>query len=420
MITQKEREYLRRLAGRQREIAESENNRTLEKRWKRHNQLESEQPLMVIEIETFWDDVKPDFFCENPDARAMEERIQMLLTAHDLIGDDRVIPDFHAVPLTVHTDNFGIALEKETPRETGGIAYQYRHPITDLSRDLSKLRPSHFSHQLQEARRQADLAEEVFGDLLPVRIENNSLLWYTGLTQRVVELMGMENYFLAMYDTPDELHEMMRFLTDDVIRYIRWQESEGILTPNWGCQYAGSSNFGFTDQLPSHPVSNTDLRKGKTDVHMEDLWLNTNSQETVGISRDMFEEFVLPYYREICKEAGLVYYGCCEPVHDIFSGGLDTLPHLRKLSVSPWCNEESIGEQLQGKGVIYSRKPSPNFLGVVPELDEEAFCNHIRRTLRAAKGLELEMIFRDIYTVKGNPQKLHRAVKLVRRCIEEV
>ena len=231
-------------------------------------------------------------------------------------------------------------------------------------------------------------------------------------------MMGMENYFLAMYDFPEELHQLMRFITDDVLRFIRWQESEGVLTPNWGCQYAGSSNFGFTDQLPRHSLHNVNLRNGPTDICLSDLWLNTNSQETVGISRDMFEEFALPYYKEICSQAGLVYYGCCEPVHNLFSNGLDMLPNLRKLSISPWCDEDSISQQLQNKNIVYSRKPSPNYLGTTYELNEENFRNHILNTLRAAKGLNIEFIFRDIYTLKGNPTKLNQAIKVMRNCID--
>ena len=124
-----------------------------------------------------------------------------------------------------------------------------------------------------------------------------------------------------------------------------------------------------------------------------------DSQETVGISPDMFEEFIFPCYQKIASQFGLLSYGCCEPVHPIWERCLSKLPNLRKISISPWCDEEYMGEQLRGSHVIYHRKPSPNFLGVDEILDEDAFRAHIRRSLTAAAGCEMEITQRDVYTI---------------------
>lgn len=416
MISAQEREYLRTLAARQKELAESDRNRELEKRWTAHNALQKGEPLAVIETETFWKEICPPLRCTDPDARAIEERILFHLVPAELIGDDRMVPAAHRVPLQVQVEEFGIKKEKQTSSDASSAAYQYKHPLQDLETDLDLLKPSTFSHNLSAARAQADLAEDIFGDILPVEIENQSLLWHVMPTQKVVDLMGMENYFMSMYDTPDELHQLMRFITDDLIRCIRWEEEEGILTPNWADHYAGSSNFGYTSLLPASEKKNIDLRRGKTDIKMRDLWLNINSQESVGISREMFEEFVLPYYKELCAQAGLVYYGCCEPVHGIFTGGLDQIGNIRKLSISAWCDEASIAEQLKGKNIIYSRKPSANFLGVGEQLDEDAFRAYMQKTMDLTRDLNVEVIFRDVYTLSGNTGKLKTALRILREC----
>ena len=149
-----------------------------------------------------------------------------------------------------------------------------------------------------------------------------------------------------------------------------------------------------------------------------DLWLNINSQETVSISPRMYGRFVFPYYRDLCEPFGLVYYGCCEPVHDIWKDYVSKLPHLRKVSISAWCNEEFMGEALQGSRVIYSRKPSPTFVGVGTTFDAEGFRAHIAKTLRAARGCKAEIIFRDIYTVSGDRTKPGQAVRITREAIE--
>ena len=78
-----------------------------------------------------------------------------------------------------------------------------------------------------------------------------------------------------------------------------------------------------------------------------------------------------------------------------------------------------MGDVLRGTNIIYSRKPKPNFVGVDPIFQEDAFREHINRTLHAAKGCTVEFVFRDIYTLKGEPMRARRAVQIVREQIEK-
>ena len=144
-----------------------------------------------------------------------------------------------------------------------------------------------------------------------------------------------------------------------------------------------------------------------------------NSQETVSISPKMFHDFVFPSYERLANEFGLIYYGCCEPVSAIWDD-IRRLQHLRKASVSPWCDQAFMGEALRRSKVIFSRKPSPNYLGVVSAFDEEAYTKHIDETLTAARGCELEIIHRDIYALHGNTAKVKRAVEIIRREIDRL
>jgi hypothetical protein len=144
-----------------------------------------------------------------------------------------------------------------------------------------------------------------------------------------------------------------------------------------------------------------------------------DSQETVGISPDMYNEFIFPYYKKISDLFGLFSYGCCEPVDPIWDRSLSKCDNLRKVSISPWCNEEFMGEKLKGSKVIYHRKPSPNFIGVGQELNEEAWRQHIIKTLKAAQGCHLEITQRDIYSLGGDINKPRRAVRIIRELIDE-
>lgn len=127
----------------------------------------------------------------------------------------------------------------------------------------------------------------------------------------------------------------------------------------------------------------------------------------------MYHEFIAPYFSRMAEEFGLLYYGCCEPIHLYWDRDISRYPNLRKASISPWCNEEIMAERLSGGNVIYSRKPSPNYLGIKKEFDEEAFRKYIRHTADLTKECKTEYIFRDIYRLNGNLEKLKRAVQIV-------
>jgi hypothetical protein len=256
--------------------------------------------------------------------------------------------------------------------------------------------------------------EDCIGDILPVHIENHSFRWHVAPSAKVVYLMGLEKMMMALIDDPDEMHALFAYLRDNILAFARWQEREGLLTLNNGNHYIGAGSYGFTNELPT-----PETRAGGP-VKLHDLWLNMNSQETVGISPRMYRKFIHPYYSAIAEHFGLVYYGCCEPVHEVWDCCVSKLPHLRKVSVSPWCDENYMGEALRGSGIIYSRKPSPNFIGVGTEFDTESFRSHIHNTLNSARGCALEFIFRDVYTLSGDTSKPGRAVAITRQLIDEI
>ena len=149
------------------------------------------------------------------------------------------------------------------------------------------------------------------------------------------------------------------------------------------------------------------------------MWWNVNSQETVGVSPDMYKEFFYPYYKDLAEHFGITYYGCCEPMHDIWDDCICNLPNLRKVSINPWTDQEFMAEKLRGSQIIYSRKPSPNYLGIRYEFNQDEYREHIAETLRIAKGCEMEFICRDVYNLNGNQEKMGQAVRIIREEIEK-
>ena len=76
-----------------------------------------------------------------------------------------------------------------------------------------------------------------------------------------------------------------------------------------------------------------------------------------------------------------------------------------------------MGAALRNRNIIYHRKPSSNFLGLGDTLDEDAFREHITKTLKAAQGCTLEITQRDIYTIHRNEAKVRRYMEIIREQI---
>ena len=127
-------------------------------------------------------------------------------------------------------------------------------------------------------------------------------------------------------------------------------ESEGLIVPNTDNQLAGPRAYGYVSDLPD-PDSTGPAR-------LSDLWCWAESQETTMMSPAMFRDFFLPYIARVTSRFGLVYYGCCEPVHDRLEMIMAAMPNLRSVSVSPWADFEQVAGML-GRDYVFSRKPDP-------------------------------------------------------------
>lgn len=201
---------------------------------------------------------------------------------------------------------------------------------------------------------------------------------------------------------------MMRRLTDDYLAYYHFCDQETLYFPTTGFEDVGQGSFAFNTTL-----------KQESPVSISDIWLHMNSQESVVLSPEMFGKFIFPYYKKIADRFGRLSYGCCEPVDGFWKSSLNKFDNLGKISISPWCNREYMGNELRGKNIIFHRKPSANYIGVDKALDETAVCKEMNETLYFARGCHLEITQRDVYTVHHDELKVRRYVELIRDCIDK-
>jgi hypothetical protein len=203
-------------------------------------------------------------------------------------------------------------------------------------------------------------------------------------------------------DYPEQLHQVMAILRDGHLAKLDFLEENGLLSLNTENTYVGSGGFGFTRELPQDDF---DAKKVRT----VDMWGFCESQETVQVSPDMFEEFIFPYQVPIMERFGINCYGCCEPLHSRWHV-VKRFDKLRRLSVSPWANFEKMADYL-GADYIYSLKPSPADLAL-PTIDEDRIRKDLRKVLQITKGCRVEVIMKDNHTIGNNPENVTRWCKI--------
>lgn len=413
-ISKEDTLVLRELAKKQMEFHYKEENQKRIREWYKHNALQGERPMIHLEAATFQNEYMPGRLkCKGEFARTVEQMLYENFQNQELFDDDRVTPDCFRLNYDTDFCLFDIPIKIEHTQMGGeeSLGHHFVSVINDLEDDYDKLKPSAFGANMESTEAKRQQIENAIGDILPVKVSMDCL--YSVPTQMLVHFMSMENMMFNMYDYPELFKEMMDRIADDTLAYYRMLEDKNLILPTVSYEWVGQGTWSFNNELPGYD------QVGTHKFTTKDVWGFMDSQETVGISPQMYEEFIFPCYKKISEQYGLLSYGCCEPVHPIWDSCISKLENLRKVSISPWCDEQFMGERLRGSRVIYQRKPSPNFLGIGTQLDEEAFRKHIDTTLEAAKGCKLEITQRDVYTINSDISKAHRYVEIIREEIEK-
>lgn len=403
MINKKEIEVLRTLAGRVREIAELPAMKKRKERWYKHNSLISQGPMILCFPEGAWEEIIGDsqLKCNHPTLRNWEMELSRKIYWWENINDDNAIEPFFNINWEVNIGNYGFS-EVRTQNSDRG-SYHIDFPIKDMGKDIEKLHFRQIKVDKKATMDKINLADSIFGDILPIRIRGQ-FWWTMGLTWEAIKLIGLENMMLYMYDEPENLHRLMDFLSKEHMNFLDYFETEGLLTLSNEDDYVGSGGVGYTKELPSQKYNKNSR------VSYKDIWGFGESQETVGVSPEMFNEFVLPYQKPILDRFGLVSYGCCEPIHERWDY-LKNIPNLRRLSISPWCNQNIMAEKL-GSNYIFSRKPNPTI--VCTAFDEYEIRKDLRNTIKIAGNGVLEIILKDTHTVENQPNRLKRWVEIAK------
>jgi hypothetical protein len=409
-VSHGDRDLLRSLAERLAGLAGRPGEAEKRELWYGHNDLRSTRPLLLVDPENGWNEIvtPASLACKGSLARRWEMVLRKELFWGESVRDDKPIEPLFEVGYTYTDTEWGV--EETYHGGSSGQSYAWEGGIKGPD-DVERIGTPRIEVDYKTTLETLALAGDVFSGLLRVRLR--AVWWWSlGLTWDLARLVGLEKMLYLLYDNPQMVHRIMARLRDGYLAKLDWLEANGLFSLNNDNSYVGSGGIGYTRELPRAPGPGA---QGDTSVKTADMWCLTESQETIGISPDQFEEFVFQYQLPLQNRFGLNCYGCCEPLNPRWHVVKKT-PRLRRVSVSPWADQAKMAEML-GNRYVYSRKAPPSLLAV-PRVDEEAVRSDIRATLEAARGCVLEIIMKDNHTLGGNPDNLVQWVRIAREEIE--
>jgi hypothetical protein len=414
-----DRRVIRDLAAQWAELAAQPVMAERKRQWRALHDLRPERPMILFETSSIDGYVAPDELrCVNPTLRGVEKTMRDNIRHAEEVGDDIVLEPYLRIGWDIESNGFGVDVvttEAEVPDDEVPLGYTFNFPIREPG-DTKLLVPRRFSANRAKTLARREFLEDAFGDLLPVRVGNYDQFlteppgeswagnYFIGLTWQIYRFIGNDGLLYWLYDSPETIHWLMEYMTQDRERMFLYLEHEGLIAPNTDNQMAGPRAYGYVSNLPG--PENAEPAK------LSDVWCWADSQETSSVSPAMYKEFFLPYMARLTSRFGLVYYGCCEPVHDRLDLILEAIPNLRSVSVSAWSDFQKVADML-GRRYVYSRKPNPAFMsGASP--DWALVERDLRQTYAAARDCNVELLFRDLYAIDGDRARLARWVSLAR------
>jgi hypothetical protein len=416
VVTRSDRDVLRGLADRVAEIAALPIQAERRQLWKQLNELHAAKPMVWLN-DICWSElnVHDELTLQTSSAFCREietELRQRLYWWTHMPGDMVVDPVIHA-PLVVHDTGIGIEVEEDTlstDSENEIVSHGYHHVITD-EHDLEKIRMPVITHHERRSEEVLQGYEAIFEGVLHVHQRGFAGFSFSPW-DHLVKLTGVEEALLALALRPEFIHKLVGCLTQAALCALDQLEEQNLLSLNNRNLRIGSGAYGYTDDLPAPDFDGEHVRAA-------DVWGFATAQIFSEVSPDMHEEFALHYERKVLSRFGLVYYGCCEPLFRKMHL-MRTIPNLRKVSASPWNDFEKMAEEVGGDYVI-SLKPNPEILAR-DGWDLAEVRRDLKETLTSIlrHGCSVEMIMKDISTVRHQPRRLWEWTKMASELSEEL
>lgn len=375
------------------------------------NDLKMQRPVVLID-EVPWHELNVDgsltLQCEDPLLREAETYLRRKLFQWKYFPGDMILPPYLPVRKVVHDSGIGVSVRENRLSSAAGGGDIVSHAYFDqlaTPEDLEKVHLPELRYDEAETMTRFTKLAEAVGDVIPVRIVGYDC--YCTPWDRFSELRGVNNLLMDLVDDPDFSHQV-------AAKMFACEESRLDQMEALGLFELHSYSLHCTASLCSDLARDYDGGK----VLRKHVWGRGMAQIFATVGKAMHEEFDIQYMKKVMEPFGLVYYGCCEPLDrkiDIVS----QLPHLRKISVTPWADVDVAAEAI-GSRYVVANKPNP--AAVAGKLDEDALRREIGRTLAAVKrnGCSCDIVLKDISSVGKDLSNLVRWEQIVMEMVNNV
>jgi len=409
----RDREILRRLAAEQAEIAALPVHEEVAEGWRRINDLEPGRPMVWIN-EIPWHEMNVDdeltLRCEDPFCRAHEQVLRRRLYQWRHMPADMIVEPVYYASVVVHDSGLGIAEDVDIARTDAAsdVVSRHFHRQITCEADLDKIKTPVVRYDAEATEEIRHRLDALFGDLLPVVMRGAPGFWFAPWDE-LIRWWDVEPAMMDLVDRPELVHQAMDRLVNAYLARLDQYEAQGLLARNDNATRIGSGGYGYTKALPQPGHDPERLRT-------QDLWGCATAQIFSDVSPRMHDEFALQYERRWLDRFGLTYYGCCEPL-DRKVEMLSQVPNLRKISASPWVDLERTVEAI-GEHYVISRKPNPAVLAV-DVWHPDGVRKELRHELEVMAGCHVEIIMKDISTVRYQPQRLWEWARVAHEAVLE-
>jgi len=400
-LSDADRDILRALAGQLAEVAALDSHAAKAELWRDLNDLRSRRPMVWInEIPWHEMNVDDELTLRTEHAWAREQELDLRRTLYQWrhMPGDMIVSDYLACPLAVHSTDFGIIEDVDvvkTDEASDVVSRRFHIQIRDFD-DLEKIRMPVITHDEAATEFRYQAMCEVYDGILPVSTQGQTHIWFTPWDY-LIRWWGVQEAMMDLIERPDLVHAAVERMVDAWMIELDQFEAMNLLALDCDNTRIGSGGYGYTRDLPGEGFD-----PGR--VRPIDMWGCSNAQVFSEVSPEMQWQFSIEHDLRWLRRWGLTYYGCCEPL-DRKIDILRRIPNLRKLSVSPWCDTRRIVEAVGGDYVV-SRKPNPAILAEDTWRPDRAR-RELRQFMDAARGrCHVELIMKDISTVRYQPQRL--------------
>ncbi len=399
-ISQHDRDILRRLAEQQAQIAALPVHKEKSELWRKLNDLELVRPLVWIN-EIPWNEMNVDeeltLQTSDPWAREIETGLRQLLYQWRHMPADMIVDDYITCPLVIHSTGVGLLEDVDIVKtdETNEIVSRRFHRQICQPEDIEKIKMPQVSYDREATEANYQRMCDILADILPVRQVGKKRIGFAPW-DKLVTWWGIQDALIDLVERPQMVEAAISRLVDAYLCELDQWETLNLLARNDDNTRIGSGGYGYTTHLPQQGYDPTHVRP-------HNMWGSATAQIFGSVSPKMHWEFALRHEMRWLERWGRTYYGCCEPL-DIKMDILRRIPNLRKVSISPWVNLDRAVEAV-GPDYVLSRKPSPAVLAE-DTWRPEAARHDLEQFLEKARGCSVEIIMKDISTVRYQPQRL--------------